>query len=359
MTLSTRRLEGLPLPILIGAMALLILYVETANAAESALQTQSPAALSSPTQSTQSQASPMKTTTGSYIGDEACEGCHHSSMQEFTETMMGNILIKHPRDAAEKHGCESCHGPGSLYIAEMGAAMGKGATPEQVMRGPPADASLITFRPDSGESARRDNAACLQCHQKGNQAFWQASTHAFRDVRCTDCHEIMRKTSEFQLNSELRANPVVYTRPETQVCLKCHLDKANQINMPSHMPLREGLMVCTDCHNPHGGPYQHQLLQPTTNEVCYTCHAEKRGPFLWAHPPVMQNCSNCHDPHGSTNMFLLKTSLPRLCQQCHVGTFHPGTPEGMGTVFVFGHSCTNCHANIHGSNAPGGLFFTR
>ncbi len=35
-------------------------------------------------------------------------------------------------------------------------------------------------------------------------------------------------------------------------------------------------MVCTDCHNPHGGPYQHQLLQPTTNEVCYTCHAEKR-----------------------------------------------------------------------------------
>ncbi len=37
MTLSTRRLEGLPLPILIGAMALLILYVETANAAESTL----------------------------------------------------------------------------------------------------------------------------------------------------------------------------------------------------------------------------------------------------------------------------------------------------------------------------------
>ena len=273
--------------------------------------------------------------------------------------MMGNILIKHPRDSAEEHGCESCHGPGSLYVPEMAAAMGKGATPEQVMQGPPAAPSLITFRPDSGESAKRENAACLNCHQRGDQAFWQASTHAFRGVKCVDCHEVMHKTSDFQLAAEFRANPFIYTRPETQVCLRCHLDKQNQMNMPSHMPLREGLMVCTDCHNPHGGPYQDQLVQPTVNEVCYTCHAEKRGPFLWAHPPVLQNCSNCHDPHGSTNRFLLKVSPPRLCQQCHVGTFHPGSPGGAGSVFVFGHSCTNCHANIHGSNSPGGLYLTR
>jgi hypothetical protein len=28
-------------------------------------------------------------------------------------------------------------------------------------------------------------------------------------------------------------------------------------------------------------------------------------------------------------------------------------------VFVFSRSCTNCHSNIHGSNAPGGRLFTR
>src|SRR5579872_339395 len=137
------------------------------------------------------------------------------------------------------------------------------------------------------------------------------------------------------------------------------ISKRNQMNMPSHMPLCEELMVCTDCHNPHGGPYAHQLIQPTVNEVCYTCHAEKRGPFLWIHPPVMSDCSNCHEPHGSTNHYLPKISPPRLCQQYHIGTFHPGTPSKLGTVFVFGHSCTNCHANIHGSNSPGDLFLTR
>ncbi|MGH7780933.1 MAG: DmsE family decaheme c-type cytochrome [Candidatus Binataceae bacterium] len=338
---------------------IVILYGGTATAAESSQPSPASSVAPSPAEAFQSQVPGANAATASYVGSKACEGCHQASTHTFSDTMMGNILIKHPRDSAEQRACESCHGPGSLYVPEMAAAMSKGTTPEQVMHGQPAEPSLVTFRPDSGESAARDNSACLNCHQRSDQAFWQASTHAFRGVKCVDCHEIMRKTSEYQLAAEFRASPFMYTRPETQVCLRCHLDKRNQINMPSHMPLREGLMVCTDCHNPHGGPYQHQLVQPTVNEVCYTCHAEKRGPFLWAHPPVMQNCDNCHDPHGSINMFLLKVSPPRLCQQCHVGTYHPGTPTGAGSVFVFGHSCTNCHAQIHGSNSPGGLYFTR
>jgi DmsE family decaheme c-type cytochrome len=336
-----------------------LLFIGAARAAVAPADPQSSAA-AAPPPSTQTQSPEAGSLAPSYVGTTVCEGCHQATTKEISGTMMGNILLKHPRDAVEQHGCEACHGPGSRYVPAMAVAMGKGVNPEAPVHGPPIEPSLLTFRPDAGELAEHQNAACLNCHERGAQAFWRASTHAFRGVACVDCHDVVHpKTSPYQLRGEFRANPINYTRPETQVCLKCHLDKANQINMPSHMPLREGLMVCTDCHNPHGGPYQHQLLQPTINEVCYTCHAEKRGPFLWAHPPVLQNCSNCHDPHGSTNKFLLKVSPPRLCQQCHVGTFHPGTPEGPGTVFVFGHSCTNCHANIHGSNAPGGLFLTR
>jgi DmsE family decaheme c-type cytochrome len=294
-----------------------------------------------------------------YVGTQACLSCHEKTGSEIEQTMMGNILIKHPRNSAEEHGCEACHGPGSNYVQEMAVEMGKGILPDEPHHGP-AVAGIISFRPETNESAEEDNAPCLNCHEREQQAFWRASTHAFRGVKCVDCHEVVRPTnSEHELKADFRANPFIYTCPETQVCLKCHLDKRNQMNMPSHMPLREGLMVCTDCHNPHGGPYPRQLIQPTVNEVCYTCHAEKRGPFLWVHAPVMQDCSNCHEPHGSTNHFLLKISPPRLCQQCHIGTFHPGTPSGRGTVFVFGHSCTNCHANIHGSNSPGGVFLTR
>jgi hypothetical protein len=118
-----------------------------------------------------------------YIGGAACMGCHQAAVHDFGATMMGNIILKHPRDDAEKRGCEACHGPGSRYVPEMAKAMGTGKKPDEAMHGPPAEASLTTFRPDSGESAKQDNAACLVCHERGEQAFWRASTHSFREVK--------------------------------------------------------------------------------------------------------------------------------------------------------------------------------
>jgi DmsE family decaheme c-type cytochrome len=132
-----------------------------------------------------------------------------------------------------------------------------------------------------------------------------------------------------------------------------------EINLPSHMPLREGLMTCTDCHNPHGGPYQKQLRAAMVNEVCYRCHAEKRGPFLWMHAPVAMNCINCHVPHGSVNQHMLVINMPVLCQRCHIGTSHPSQPHRRGQIFVINQQCANCHSQIHGSNSPGGRYFTR
>ena len=60
-------------------------------------------------------------------------------------------------------------------------------------------------------------------------------------------------------------------------------------------------MSCSSCHNPHGSTNVRMLRAGTDiNESCTTCHAEKRGPFLWEHAPVMENCVTCHDPHGSS-----------------------------------------------------------
>jgi len=77
-------------------------------------------------------------------------------------------------------------------------------------------------------------------------------------------------------------------------------------------------MSCDDCHNPHGaltnngnpllnGPL---LKTNTVNETCYQCHAEKRGPWLWEHPPVRESCLNCHSPHGSNQASLLIAPVP-------------------------------------------------
>jgi DmsE family decaheme c-type cytochrome len=101
-------------------------------------------------------------------------------------------------------------------------------------------------------------------------------------------------------------------------------------------------------------------------EFCYTCHAEKRGPYLWDHAPVTENCSNCHDPHGTNNDRMLVAKRPFLCQRCHVTSRHPPTvyegyalSNGTGADRITGRSCVVCHNQIHGSNSPSGKAFLR
>jgi DmsE family decaheme c-type cytochrome len=150
------------------------------------------------------------------------------------------------------------------------------------------------------------------------------------------------------------------------------------------------------------------MKEDNVRDTCFTCHAEKRGPFLHEHASAMDDCMNCHSPHGSTNFALLKSRPPWLCQECHADSApHPGAiysgnnlpggrqananltgglrnPIGSGGTFVapaplnvinpvtgapitsnagspqiMMRACVNCHAQIHGSNHPGGARFTR
>ena len=45
-------------------------------------------------------------------------------------------------------------------------------------------------------------------------------------------------------------------------------------------------MDCSSCHNPHEGQVPNMLKADVVNELCYQCHAEKRGPFLFEHAAV-------------------------------------------------------------------------
>jgi len=104
----------------------------------------------------------------------------------------------------------------------------------------------------------------------------------------------------------------------------------------------------------------------SVNKACVGCHADKRGPHLWEHDPVVESCTTCHDPHGSTNDRMLGAKEPFLCQRCHVTSQHPSTTyDGYAlanSTFanrMSGRSCAACHQNIHGSNAPSGKAFLR
>jgi DmsE family decaheme c-type cytochrome len=274
-----------------------------------------------------------------YVGVETCMGCHPDSFERFAATKMGRLFLNHPRTRAENLACETCHGPGEKH-AEAGGGKGVGG--------------LITFARNDKTPVEARNAICLSCHPRGAHLYWRGSAHESRDVACTSCHRVMEDVSP--KNQLAKAT-------EIDTCGTCHIQKVAATMRSSHMPLRQGKMTCTSCHNPHGTTAPALLKKIGPNETCYTCHPDKRGPFLWIHAPVIESCSNCHDPHGSNHETMLKIAKPRLCQQCHVVGPHPSRPAGKGDVISFafqmGRSCVNCHANIHGSNHPGGKFFTR
>jgi DmsE family decaheme c-type cytochrome len=267
-------------------------------------------------------------TDATYVGSNVCLGCHTPWLDAFSKTLMGRLFKQ------GKLQCESCHGPGSAHV-KAGGGRGVGG--------------IISFRKeDTSRTAEENNAICLGCHEKGDRTYWSGSTHETRGLACTNCHTIMKEVSrKHQLKTAF----------EPDTCFQCHKDRRAQLFRSAHMPMREGKIVCSDCHNPHGSFTEALLRENSINDTCYKCHAEKRGPFLFEHAPVRENCVNCHNPHGSMNEYSLKVSRPRLCAECHA--MGHGYEGGTAVVQGFSRSCQNCHTEVHGTNSPSGALLHR
>jgi DmsE family decaheme c-type cytochrome len=268
---------------------------------------------------------------GGYVGQDTCLTCHDTA--NLHGTAHGNAKI--PGSPAADKACESCHGPGQAHVDDD------------------AKGHILKF---TKVPAREANEACMTCHNKSQHAMWDSSAHAARNLACVSCHSVHAPKSE---QSQLRK------ASEIELCATCHKLQAQKQLRTSHMPVREGKMTCSSCHNPHGSTNVKMLrVGNWVNETCTSCHAEKRGPFLWDHAPVRGACSTCHDPHGSNNDRMLVAKLPMLCQRCHIGTKHPSTIYDAPDLRnksnrLIGRACVNCHSQIHGSNSPAGNTFLR
>jgi DmsE family decaheme c-type cytochrome len=271
-----------------------------------------------------------------YAGTDSCVLCHADQETSFNGSRHGQTA--NPRAPAAKLGCESCHGPGQAHVDDE--ENGKIAKIKDLK---PAEV----------------NATCLTCHNRGTHAGWEGSTHEARNLSCTTCHSVHKPASP--THQLVKAT-------ETQLCATCHRKEvAKTERAVAHMPVREGKMGCSSCHNPHGSITNVKALKTgsSVSELCMTCHTEMRGPVLWEHAPVKENCATCHDPHGSSNDRMLNVRMPMLCQRCHVATRHPATIYDNNAITVnksnrmFGRSCVNCHSNVHGSNHPSGQFYMR
>jgi DmsE family decaheme c-type cytochrome len=271
-----------------------------------------------------------------YAGSEMCLGCHEAHAASFATTRHGKLFTpENARTATMRLGCEACHGPGAEHVAAGGG---------------PAPAGMIAFHSETPEAIDQENGACLTCHAGGEQLYWDGSVHDTRGLACSTCHSSHDPKSD---RNQLKAET------QMEACGTCHLVQRSEQFRNTRMPVREGHMECSSCHNAHGALTDALITHPSVNDNCQSCHADKRGPFLWEHPPVQESCLSCHVPHGSTKRSMLRANQPRLCQQCHVASRHPSDPRRPDETFVVGGSCMNCHPNIHGSNHPAGSFFMR
>jgi DmsE family decaheme c-type cytochrome len=238
--------------------------------------------------------------------------------------------------------CVTCHGRSEEHL-------------EKPAEGEPRAPADIGFGRRAATPALEQDTVCLRCHEGGRRMYWRGSAHEFQGVACASCHTV-----------HTGQDPVLATAMQPEACFACHTDQRAQILRPSSHPIREGKVACSDCHDPHGSTGPKLLTKGTVNETCYTCHAEKRGPFLWEHAPVREDCTLCHTPHGSVHAPLLKNRGPWLCQQCHLAQFHPSTaysgtglPGGAPAQQLLAKNCMNCHSQVHGSNHPSGVRKTR
>lgn len=262
-----------------------------------------------------------------YVGSETCATCHAAETKSFGSNPHAKLALEHGGKGVT---CESCHGPGKAHVESGG------------------DATKI-FQFDKATPKAVDDR-CLTCHA-GTHANFERSSHGEAGVNCTSCHSSHSAKVETNL---LKAS-------EPSLCYGCHTDAKAAFAQPFHHKVNEGLMTCSDCHNPHG-TFEDKMLRSNSDQsaICTKCHIETAGPFVYEHPPIKtEGCTSCHFPHGSPNPRLLtRNNVNSLCLQCHSASANftaPGTPSFHNQANQY-QACTVCHAQIHGSNASD-IFF--
>jgi DmsE family decaheme c-type cytochrome len=267
------------------------------------------------------------TAPGDFVGAEVCATCHAEAAKGFANNPHSKLALEHGKSGVT---CESCHGAGKEHVEGGG------------------DVTKI-FNPAKATAPAVDKL-CLGCHEGKHQNF-DRSAHGEANVSCIGCHNIHAGKDESLLKA---AQPTL--------CYQCHTDIKPQFSMPFHHKVDEGLVQCSDCHDPHG-TFEKKGLKSATQQdaVCVKCHTETAGPFVYEHDVVKtEGCIACHTPHGGPNPRLLnRANVNTICLQCHSPSMNFTTLAPLGPAHNQAaqyQSCTICHTSIHGSNTSSVFF---
>lgn len=157
-----------------------------------------------------------------------------------------------------------------------------------VFDGVPSMPSPEQYCRDYHIQATQEELAAKQKQQQGNK---KGSTHPpFADKKCNNCHD---KSTDSGFVVEKEA-----------LCAHCH--KGFPGGNFLHGPVAVG--SCLKCHVPHSSNENPTLLLKPSAELCDSCHAETRTSSNLHSTGRAKGmvCTDCHDPHGGSNRFFLR-----------------------------------------------------
>ncbi len=206
---------------------------------------------------------------------------------------------------------------------------------------------------------------CATCHEEVVKNYRLESHYGtsleegekIKGEACESCHG----PGSLHVDGSSDKSKIIRYSPER--CFACHADKKAQFQLQYHHPVPEGQMTCLDCHEMHNADravHSPTSLERSSDEKCFKCHKEMKGPFVFEHDAMREGCTTCHEPHGAVYTKLLVADDNALCLRCHwepnanntaTGNLG-GVPHGSGGNYFIGNGeeCVDHHRSVHGSN---------
>lgn len=266
-------------------------------------------------------------------GTQQCLLCHvEQRMHLMAETVHGDVF--NTDTPYGQHGCESCHGKGSLHVS---ASRSGGARP-----------AMITFGEDASTSTQEQMQTCMSCHRRDWNAMLAVEAHRkavnFEGVSCATCHTMHPFPDSVQAGLGAPAPAARFTDRGAEHCLLCHSEDrmAHIVNTPHgdrenpHSPFAR--QECESCHGP-GSVHVSQSIgkgrppmiafgrtgrTPLTlqTETCLGCHDNHADGFTdLAWQDMVHGgdgtCTDCHSVHAEDRLLNDQSTGTGVCLGCH------------------------------------------
>lgn len=207
-------------------------------------------------------------------------------------------------------GCERCHGPGELHVAERTVGPPRAEKPDTSIVNPkhlPADLRA---------------AVCAQCHLQGQERVVRRGRDLF----------------EYRPGLPLEQFVTVFVRHPDLVDLQRSVGQFEQMERSRCFTASNGRLGCTSCHDPHEAPAKESKLGVYRGK-CVTCHhsgAKECSASVADRQPRADACTLCHMPRsGSSNIAHASVTDHRILRRPVAPTPPPRLAPGVSPLVLF------------------------